>query len=218
MLTLSQAAILEKNKIASANVWLILLEITIPPTTTGQLPTVLRLVRNTEDIVWNSQLWTAFPFELDPPKQSSNGELPNFTVRVSNITRTVEGYLEQAGGGVGSDVRIMVIMSEHLDIRTPELDEQFSVQSVSYDESWVSFTLTGAVNLFRRVPLRRFLKNFCPFQYKGPECKATSSFPDCNKSLSNCRARGNETRFGGEPAIPQGGIYSLRGDIYAMRH
>lgn len=218
MLTLSQAAILEKNKIASSNVWLILLEITIPATTAGQLPTVLRLVRNTEDIVWNSELWTAFPFELEPPKQSSNGELPNFTVRVSNITRTVEGYLEQAGGGVGSDVRIMVIMSEHLNIPTPELDEQFSVQSVSYDESWVSFTLTGAVNLFRRVPLRRFLKNFCPFQYKGPECKATSGYAECNKSLSDCRARNNQERFGGEPAIPQGGIYSLRGDIYAMRH
>lgn len=56
MLTLSQAAILEKNKITSANVWLILLEISISATTAGQLPTVLRLVRNTENIVWNSQL------------------------------------------------------------------------------------------------------------------------------------------------------------------
>ena len=210
MLTLSQAAILEKNKIASSNVWLILLEINIPATKTGELPTILRLVRNTENIVWSGQLWTAFPFELDPPKQSGNGELPNFTVRVSNVTRTVEGYLEQAGGGVGSSVRMMVVLSEHLDITTPELDEQFSVQSVSYDESWVSFVLTGSVNLFRRVPLRRFLKNFCPFQYKGPECKARSSYASCDKSLANCRQRGNEARFGGEPAIPQGGIYVLR--------
>ena len=136
MLTLSQAAIIEKNKIASDNAWLILLEITIPPTATG-VPIVLRLVRNTEDITWNRLLWTAFPFELDPPKQSGNGELPNFTVRVSNITRTVEGYLEQAGGGIGAQVRMMVVLSAHLEQTTPELDEEFSVQSVSYDENWV---------------------------------------------------------------------------------
>ena len=210
MLTLSQAAVIEKNKIESSNVWLILLEITIPATQTGELPTVLRLVRNTENIVWGGYLWTAFPFELDPPKQSGNGELPNFTVRVSNVTRTIEGYLEQAGGGIGSNVRMMVVLSEHLDIITPELDEQFSVQSVSYDENWVGFVLTGAVNLFRRVPLRRFLKNFCPFQYKGAECKATSTYPTCNKSLADCRERNNQERFGGEPAIPQGGIYALR--------
>ena len=210
MLTLSQAAIMEKNKIAGSSAWLILLEINIPATKTGELPTILRLVRNTENVVWGRQLWTAFPFELDPPKQSGNGELPNFTVRVSNVTRTVEGYLEQAGGGVGSSVRMMVVLSEHLDITIPELDEQFSVQSVSYDENWVSFVLTGAVNLFRRVPLRRFLKNFCPYQYKGPECKSTSSYLTCDKSLANCRQRDNEARFGGEPAIPQGGIYALR--------
>lgn len=206
MLTLSQAAIIEKNKINSDNAWLILLEITIPPTA-HEVPIVMRLVRNTEDIMWNGLSWIAFPFELDPPKQSGTGELPNFTVRVSNVTRTVEGYLEQAGGGVGAQVRMMVIMSDHLYKTTPELDEEFSVQSVSYDENWVSFVLTGAVNLFRRVPLRRFLKNFCPYQYKGPECKATSLLPDCNKSYADCKARNNRTRFGGEPGIPQGGLY-----------
>ena len=210
MLTLSQAAILEKNKIESSNVWLILLEITIPSTNTGEVPIVLRLVRNTENIIWNQLLWTAFPFELDPPKQSGSGELPNFTVRVSNVTRTIEGYLAQAGGGVGANVRIMVVMSEHLDLTTPELDEQFSVQSVNYDENFVSFVLSGAVKLFRRVPLRRFLKNFCPFQYKGPECRALSSFDTCNKSFKDCQARGNAARFGGEPGIPQGGLYVAR--------
>ena len=105
---------------------------------------------------------------------------------------------------------MMVIMSEHLDITTPELDEEFSVQSVSYDENWVSFTLTGSVNLFKRVPLRRYLKNFCPYQYKGPECKSSSSYTSCNKSLADCRARNNVSRYGGEPGIPQGGLYATR--------
>ena len=204
MLTLSQAATLEKNKIESGAAWLILLEVHVSPSI------ILRLVRNTEDIVWNSQTWTAFPFEFDPPKQTSAGELPNFQLRVSNITRTVEGYLEQAGGGVGATVRVMVVLSSNLTNPNPELDEEFSVQSTSYDTQWVTFTLSGAVDLFRRVPLRRFLKNFCPYKYKGPECKAQSNYQSCDKSLGACRLRGNEVRFGGEPAIPQGGIYAER--------
>lgn len=204
MLTISQAATLEKNKIESGTAWLILLEIEVTPYIT------LRLVRNTEDIEWNGETWTAFPFEFDPPKQTSAGELPNFQLRVSNITRTVEGYLEQSGGGVGASVRVMVVMSSNLENTHPELDEEFSVQSTSYDAEWVTFTLSGAVNLFRRVPLRRFLKNFCPFKYQGPECRAQSGYTTCDKSLAACRLRGNEARFGGEPAIPQGGIYAER--------
>lgn len=204
MLDLSNVAILEKNKLASDGAWIILVEITVSP------GLILRLCRNTEDIVWNGETWVAFPFELEPPRQSASGEIPNFTVKVSNVTRTVEGYIEEAGGGVGAQVRLMVVMSEHLDLTTPELDEEFSVQSTAYDEQWVSFTLTGAVDLFRRVPLRRFLKNFCPFQYKGPECKAASALPECDKSFSACQARNNSARFGGEPAIPEGGMYASR--------
>ena len=204
MLDLSSAAIIEKNKLSSDGAWIILAEIYVAP------GVILRLCRNTDDIEWNGETWVAFPFELEAPRQSGSGEVPNFTVKVSNVTRTVEGYIEQAGGGVGATVRLMVVMSNHLDITTPELDEEFSVQSTSYDEQWVTFTLTGAVNLFRRVPQRRFLKNFCPFQYKGPECKAVSALPDCNKSFSACKERNNERRFGGEPAIPQGGLYASR--------
>ena len=208
MLTLSEAAIYEKNKIESTNAFLILLEITIP--VENDAPIVLRLVRNTDGIIWNNQEWTAFPFELEPPRQSGSGEMPNFTIRVSNVTRTIEAYLEQANGGVGSEVRIMVVLSEHLELTTPELEEVFSVQSVSYDENFVSFVLTGAVNLFKRVPLRRYLKNFCPFKYKGPECKSVSSLPTCNKSYSDCMWRGSAQRFGGELGIPQGGLYVYR--------
>ncbi len=204
MLTLSQAAILEKNKLESDGAWITLLEINIRP------GLIIRLCRNTDDIVWNGDTWTAFPFQLDAPKQSGSGELPRFAVRVSNITRAVEGYLEQEGGGVGATVRMLVVMSNHLNLTAAELDEEFSVQSTSYDQDWVTFTLSGATNLFRRVPERRFLKNFCHFQYKGAECRASSGLPTCDKSLSACKARNNAVRFGGEPAIPLGGLYDAR--------
>jgi lambda family phage minor tail protein L len=203
MLNLTAIAKLEKNKLASDGAWLILLEITI------RSGIILRLCRNTDDLLWNGEIWTAFPFELDEPKQSGNSELPRFAVRVSNVTRAIEGYIEREGGGVGAQVRMLVVMSNHLD-SAPVLDEEYSVQSTSCDQEWVTFNLSGSINLFRRVPERRFLKNFCPFQYKGMECKASSSLPTCDKILKACRARGNAVRFGGEPAIPMGGLYNAR--------
>jgi lambda family phage minor tail protein L len=161
--------------------------------------------------VWNGGTWTAFPFELGGYQESSEGEFPRLTAGVSNVSRDVEGILEQYGGGVGATVRFMVVMSAHLEDTQPLESEEFTVQSAAYDQEWVTFTLSGAVNLIRRVPERRFLKNWCPFQYKGPECLAASELTSCDKSLKACQERGNALRFGGEPAIPMGGLYNARG-------
>jgi lambda family phage minor tail protein L len=204
MLSLSTIAKLEKNKLMSAGAMITLLEVTISPST------ILRLCANNEDITWNGETWVAFPFELNDYKQTSGEEFPQLTIRVSNITRAVEGYLEQAGGGVGATVRIMIVMSAYLSETTPVEGEEFTVQSTSYDQNWVTFTLSGAVNLLHRVPERRFLKNWCPFQYKGLECRATSGLPTCDRSLKNCQERNNAVRFGGEPGIPMGGLYNAR--------
>jgi lambda family phage minor tail protein L len=204
MLKLSTIAKLEKNKLVSGGAMLILLEIAVTPSL------ILRLCANNEDVVWNGETWVAFPFALDNFKQTSGEEFPQLTVSVSNVTRVVESYLEQAGGGVGAAVRIMVVMSAHLEETAPVESEEFTVQSTAYDQEWVTFTLSGAVNLLRRVPERRFLKNWCPFQYKGPECRATSALTDCDKSLKACQVRDNAVRFGGEPAIPMGGLYNAR--------
>ena len=53
MLSISQAAKLEKNKIEGDTAWLILMEIYVTPSI------ILRLVRNTEDITWNGETWVS---------------------------------------------------------------------------------------------------------------------------------------------------------------
>jgi len=204
MLPLSNIAKLEKNRLITDTVYLVLLEITVTPNI------VLRLCSNTENIEWNGETWVAFPFDMEAPLTTSKGELPRFTVRVSNVTRVIEGYIEPQGGGVNSRVRIMVIMSSHLEEPQPLFEEEFTVQSTSYDQEWIAFTLSGSINLFRRVPERRFLKNWCPHAYKGPECLAESTITFCDKSLAACQVRENALRFGGEPAIPMGGLYNAR--------
>lgn len=205
MLELSSIAKLEKNKLISDGAWIILLEICVRD------DLILRLCRNTEDIQYNGHTWVAFPFEIDDISHNGEGSLPRYDLKVSNVTRALEGYLEEVDGGVNSTVNLYVVVASPTgQVTSVDLHEVMTVQSTSYDENWVTFTLSGSANLLRRVPERRFLKLACPFVYKGPECKSTSSEPTCDKTLAACRLRSNAVRYGGEPAIPQGGIYVRR--------
>lgn len=201
MLDLSQAAILEKQKLQGDGAWLILLEIAIPTVET------IYICRNTENVVWDSITWIAFPFELDDLKEDSKGGIPELTLRVSNVTRALQNYLEAIGGGVGSKVTFRVVHSNHLDILTPEIMEEFTIQHVTTDQEWVVFTLGAGDPIMKRFPPRRYLRNFCPFKYKGIECASTSVLTTCNKTLTNCRERNNSTRFGGFPTLSQNGFY-----------
>ena len=56
-----------------------------------------------------------------------------------------------------------------------------------------------------RYPRRRMYSNYCPFVYQGPDCKNTSTFQSCGKTLAQCQERfdaigqGDKLRFGGFP-------------------
>jgi len=199
MRTLSTAALIEKNKLATDSAWLILLEVTIGATT-------LKLVANNEDILWNGDTWQAFPFELDTVGETGKGEIPAITVKVSNVTGEVQRLLEANDGANGVPVVIRVINSK-VTTTTPELELSFVVESSTHDEQWITFRLTGANCLTRRVPRRRYLKNFCPFAYGGIECGVSAAtmatYPTCNRTSANCTERGNSTRFGGFPWMPE---------------
>lgn len=197
---LSAAAILEKNKVAATGAWLILLDIVIPEVID------LHLVLNTENITWRSTEYVAFPFDISERTEDGR-ELPAVTLKVSNASQAIQQYVEQSGGGVGAAVAIRIVHSDHLDNTEPEIEETFICESCHVDAQWVSFTLGTGDPASMRRPERRFLKNFCPYQYKGLECGATAAQPGCNKTLGDCRARNNSVRYGGEPSIPQGGLY-----------
>lgn len=206
MRSLSAAAILEKNKIAGEGAWLILLEILI-----GEI--TLRLVRNTEDIDWNGETWTAFPFELDDLTEDRQ-EMPQLKIRVGNVSRVVQGYVERApNGGAGSTVILRVVLSNHLD-QPAEIEETFDVTHIQCDAQWVHITL-GISQVNDRFPNDRNMKDFCRFLtttgYGGIECGVSAAtkaqHPTCNGTLADCRERGNSVRFGGEPTLPTNKYY-----------
>jgi len=194
--------IIEKNKLATAGAWIILLEITL---TDGD-STVLRFARNTEDVVFDGNNYTAFPFEIEPTKQTSKGEIPTVTLRVSNVTRLIQPYLEDLDGGVGSIAKITVINTNHLNEDYSELEMTFDVLACQSSARWVTFTLGAPNPLRQRFPLNQFIALHCRWRFKSAECGYTGEETTCNRTLKNCRELGNSTRFGGFPGMRTGAV------------
>lgn len=199
MLTLSSVAKQEKNKLDTGSAFIILLDINLPQT--------VRICYNNEDIVWNGNVYQAFPFQIGNVSEETDGSDPNVELKIDNTTQALEQYIEEGNGGNGTQVIIRVVNTEALDNTEAEIEEYFTVTKCSVDQQWVTFTLGAEYSARTRRPLNRYMKNNCPFKYKGIRCGATSNLTTCNHTLSHCRARNNSKRFGGYQGIDQKGVY-----------
>lgn len=207
-MSMSLASIIEKNKVSTNSVWLMLLEIQIPGS-------YIYIVQNNVDIFWNNITWIAFPFEIGDTTVNDK-EAPNITIKVSNITRDVGVAVSAAKGGSGLTVVLRVVNSELLS-EGPVVEESFQVIKSDVSSQWVTFTIGSLKDLSRRFPSKIVMQNFCSYVstlnsgYCGIECGLPESkkveFPSCDGSIASCRKRGNTKRFGGELGLDRN-LYS----------
>lgn len=220
-MSLSAVAYLEKNKLASPNVWFVLLKLTMVD------GTIMRLVNNTEFVIWpdpDGDVWAAFPFELGDTLESTKNEVPRVSLRVSNSARILEPYLEEQDGLVNSDIDLYVVNSAHIYTPSkghgvtnlnPEVELNYKVISTSVSRQWVNFSL-GAGNPFnKRFPRNKVWKNLCRYRgalgtengFKGARCQYSGSAVVCDRTLVTCRAYGNSINFGGFPGVGTKGTF-----------
>ena len=200
-MNLSTAAIIEKNKVSTDGVYLLLLTIQY------KSEEAIHLVLNNEKITFKGVDYYPYYFSLSEVKQTS-AELPSCTLTVSNITGTISRILETYDGASGGKVTVAVINTNISDEILQE--EHFVIAGATAKKDYVSIKLGCGASLDRRYPNVRIMKDWCPFKFKGVRCGYKGSLTTCNKTLTDCRERGNNTRFGGEPTIPQGGLYARR--------
>jgi phage-related protein len=211
--SLSNAAILAVTGIEDDGVFLQLLEITLAG------GTVIRVVRNTEDVTWDGETWTAFNFHVAELPTDSKGSPPELVIQVSNVARTLQGYLEEGEGGVGATFRLIVIHSDNVETSTSELDETFICMGTRADATWAYFTLSVDNIHLKRFPRDRFLYDKCRYLgkpvaagggFKGTWCRYDGSATTCTGKLSRCQQLGNSERFGSFPAMVGGGVYAIQ--------
>jgi phage-related protein len=214
-LPLSSTVFAEKNKLATDGVFMPAMSIQIPGTATP-----FRIVRNNANVTWQGETWVAFPFEIEPIDEDSKGEVPQFQVRIGNVSRVAEAYLQsydlycKTSGFTPIVATIYALNSKDLASGVPIAEHEFELQKASTDAMWATFIL-GASNPFnRRYPKDRILRDRCRFGepmntlygFKGPLCKYAGAETECNRTLLACRTLDNSINFGGFPGAGSGGL------------
>lgn len=207
--SLSIATVLEKNKVASDVPFLLCLDVTVIDPATQNVIETLRLVKNTEDITWNGNVYTAAEFDIDLKEET--GSQPQVTLAVTDYTKTLIQKLETYGGGVGFGVTISVVHGDliTLSVSKPEVQFFFEVTGASATEYVATFTLGAENPLTKLFPRRLQAKNFCAWRYKDPTtCRYAGAMVGCDLTLNGpngCKAHSNEVNFGAFPGINNAG-------------
>ena len=206
--SISVAAALQKNRLASSDAWLPLVKITWPDNS------VLRLVRNVDDVVFDCgdgagpQTYTAFAWDFAELTETADGSIPQWAVKVSNVNNAIESLLQVYGGGVGGNITVYVVQASRL-LREPDLELDFDIVGCSADSKWVTFNL-GAESPFRiQFGRHNYTADACVWRYKGPQCGYTGDLPTCSyqmNGVNGCRAHNNQLRFGAFPGIDSNGL------------
>jgi phage-related protein len=195
MKNLPSELLVEKNKLATANAWLLFMDVVLPDTTE------FYLVNNTEDLTFQGREYTAINFNIDPDQQSSKGEIPTLNLLVANVTRILQAYLEELNGGLGASVVLWVVNSAHLASNYAELKMEWEVMGAEASDLWVTFNLGGPNPLRRRFPLYRYIANHCGWTFKAAECAYAGALLTCKRTFADCRVHGNSRRYGGFPGL-----------------
>ena len=203
MKNLSDNLVRAANKMDQKDPWLVLLDLKL----SGNDSDILRIVNNTEDIVFQGHTYIAFSFDITYPKESTKGEIPTASISVCNINRVVQQYAEMYDGGVGADVTIYVINAGLIDDNYTELTATFTVLGTKCNAKVVTLTLGPFNPVNNRFPPDICLAVNCTYKFKvDPRCGYNGTAVNCNRTLDNCRALGNQRRFGGHPGLDGRGI------------
>lgn len=199
MKTLPSVIVAEKNKLASVNPWIVLLDIALDESTTYYF------CSDNSNVTFSGQEYTAFPFDMEPAESSASGEIPSLTLKLSNVTQLVHHYLEQLNGAIGASVKIRVVNTVYLSEDYAELEMNFSILSVSATDEWLTFTLGAENPLRRRFPPYRYISGHCKWNFKSVECGYGGALTTCDRSWEQCNTRSNTGRFGGYRGLSEKG-------------
>lgn len=197
---LSVGTVIEKNRIASENAFIILLQLDVKDEN-GDPVTTIRFCQNSENVVYGGETYYAGNFTLD--FQNENGKEPAMSIAAQDQTKTLTQYVDAYDGLTDNEVIITVVNTGNID-GPPEMQETFKIVSSSIKNYVVTFQLgiESAVN--KRFPNYRQFKDRCQWRYKGLRCGYAGAMTSCDytlKGANGCVAHGNQNRFGAFPGL-----------------
>lgn len=168
----------------------------------------LRLTGFDDDIEYDDLVYTSFPIRHEFISENIKGEIPTVTIKVSNVSRLIQAYLELYDFR-GKKVTIRQVFADQLGTDTAYIDDVYYIDSYTADSLNVEFRLTSKFDILDvEIPVRKYSRNYCGWKFRESECGYAGAETECNKTLTRCRELHNQLRFGGFPSIPSKRIYA----------
>ena len=197
---------IEKNKIASANAWIVLLEIQFVDTDTGLVAETKFVANNNEDVTFDSNVYVAFPFDIKMKHEA--GGVPQIALTAQDFQKVLLSKMNKYSGATGSIVIMRVVNSANL-TADAELEEFFEIIDSDANDYVVSFQLGAENTLTRRFPNNIQMRDRCRWRYKSDECGYVGAEASCDLTLqgaNGCSFHVNSPNFGGYPGLKGTGV------------
>lgn len=162
-----------------------------------------------EDVIYNGVTYLRFPITHEFVGENNQGSIDQVKVRLGNVSRLIQLYLEQFDFR-GKKVTIRMVWLDQLSDPDAFMDDIFYIDSYTADQNNVEFTLTGKFDVLGvDLPARRYSRNYCSWKFKSQECGYAGAELTCNKTKQRCKQLDNYQRFGAFPSVPARRIYVM---------
>ena len=181
----------------SGGAWVWLCELTLPDTA------MMRLARNTEDVIYSGDTFTKHNFDMGLQPLSGDGSVPQTLLRIAqDRDRTIESIIDEKEGASGGTVKLIRAHEDYLDTIILELEFDYDILGTESDTEWIYFILGIPNPLLKRFPLRLYSSKICPYTvpslFKGVECQYAGADASCTGTFGDCVTKLNAAHWGGE--------------------
>ncbi|MBM3210608.1 DUF2163 domain-containing protein [Candidatus Poribacteria bacterium] len=154
------------------------------------------------DIVFDSVTYPKFPVTHDSISENNQGQIDAVKVRLSNVSRLIQSYLEEFDFRA-KKVMIRLVFKDRLAYPDEKLDFYYFIDTYSASQDVVEFILLPKTDILSvTLPTRNYSRNYCGWKFKSTECGYAGAITTCNKTKQKCKELDNFQRFGGFPSIP----------------
>jgi len=170
----------------------------------------LRYTNWTTDVVFDGQTYTKYAITHDNISESLDGSAVKVKLKIGNVNRTIQYYLENWNGLRDAKVNILQVFFDELS--TPSAVDllTFFIADSAVDARDATFVLSSKFDVFDiTLPRRKFYRSYCSHKFKDAGCAYSGVETTCNKSMQRCKELGNIHRYGAFPAIPQRNVYKV---------
>lgn len=160
------------------------------------------------DILYQGKTYLKFPLTHEYISENAQGQIDSVRVRIANVSREIQYYLESYNALRGRKVIIKTVWQNLLNDPDAYIEDVYYIDSVISNENNAEFSLTSKFDVLQvELPTRRFSRNHCAWIFKSQECGYTGLATECNKTLQRCRELQNQIRYGAFPSIPSRPVY-----------